>query len=696
MALPNSADYQTFILKRILPLFKVGLITTSLAVAGFSYHGEHGHANACGDHSNGCSNVGHGNQPTSSNGRYGGGGSGGHDEHHNNGHNGNNGNNGHGGSHGSSTCHDTHGSNNQPCHDNPPPCDNPPPHDNPPPCDNPPPHDNPPPNNPPDNSHGNEAPSSQEQDQTPNFEVSPLFFIDGLKSRIITDDDQEHSGRTSSIMTPANGQDLFKVEDFKEGMLFIGAIATVSIIPAGALDGAGIGLVALVEGNSHSTRRVFGLDIAQKIPALKRPKEAHHMKNWRIGDSLSYSMAVGAMAPLGAGIAVIGVGFAPIVDGRWRVTITKTGENQAQVEFIKTKELGFRAAAGALFINSSIMSIGSKSHKQSYVVNYGTPDGEEQFRKIMRYKYMFEGGMKNVQVIKDEKSGTQSIALTMTGSAKNKTVDKRRARVLIPFVLKWSTGNKTERSKETDVIYYDEVECENIIFCKRKTNYRTLKAPNRPFKKETRNNAHRTRQRNGVTQGLLLYHNSVLDLSAEAKLSIINNHLKKRHYNNALKELDDYLALGRSITSSIQWPLNSQHSDSLVVSLKLTMNDQALRMLIARRDLLESYRNELLQTFTGSVKSFQSIEAQLDRLRSMLAELDDQLKLNDAADNKKMVALLRKIISIIRKNYHLLQAVEMIAPNALQAVLEFNGTYIKPMVLPIDISQTGSQKQALQ
>jgi hypothetical protein len=538
-----------------------------------------------------------------------------------------------------------------------------------------------------------------------NVQITPILFGDGLRSRLIianappvlpakiakiekivkgdfckfetikVDQEEKTFDRTINVLQ-SQSEDMYQVIDYKEGMAFMGAVVSVSFgpVPAAGLSVGG-GLLALFEGDSESSRRVKGLENAKKVHKLKRPKDAIDVEEWRIGDRLSYTVGVGAMAPLGAGAILVGVGFTPIVQGRWRVIIEKLSDIEMKVDFRKEKDLGFRTGIGTLFAHSVIYAIGTKEARKSYHVDISNEQGQAQFRDLIRLSHMFKGGMKDVERVRDKETGELYISLRENGRVHGHKIDKKKFRLLIPFLVKFTIGTKKNSLKEKTIIYVDDItKSKRALYCKRKTEYKNFKGPH---KTKHAHDIHRIRQRNGVVQGLLMYENGKRSLSCEAKANFITNDLRHRKYKKHMKYLEEFFDLDDSLVKNIRWPENKKYHNSFIASLSMKLtNDAILTLMENKNQLLQKCSEDLF--FDVSQKEYAELNKSVKKLSKKLARLEKLLS-KEKPKNEEIASILRKVINQIRKDNNLATALASFLQNEPVIKMDLKGTNIQPM-----------------
>ncbi len=486
---------------------------------------------------------------------------------------------------------------------------------------------------------------------------------------------------------PEEPENVYYVDDQKAGMAVIGALAGVSIIPGTPLCAGGVALVALLEGEVNSHRQVVGIQNANEVHALKRPKKSKDLEKWLVGDRLQYTLGLGAMLPVGIGAIAAGAGVVPLIQARWRVRVEKVAPTTMEVEFVKEKDYGVRYGVGTIVINSSKSHLKIKEHENTYRVDVSTDEGLAQFEDLMRYRHMFEGGIKKYDDLKEE-GELQFVTLTESGEIKTQVVDRNKLRVIIPFLFNYASGKKLDKIKAMITDYQQDADgdCVNPQYCERKTIYRMLRAPNNFFKKKYRRNFFRQRQNNGVTQGIVALKNGQMSVMAEARLSISNNHLKDRHYRAAMKRIDEYIDLRKPISQNILWPDDVKREGSLIVSISLKVDNDGMRRLIAAREKLVPYLFDNKDLFNGFPDEFEKAEKSLKAITHLLTELNLELYGKDDINHRRASGLLRKVVNKIRKELYVIRTIETIEPGVLQVVLQVSATNIPSMTKIIDLN----------
>jgi hypothetical protein len=509
-----------------------------------------------------------------------------------------------------------------------------------------------------------------------NLHVQSIMENNDLKGRFIVSneipqtleeiDTDVSDAKRQIYLTKSESNDLYKVEDYRRGMFFVGGVANVNIVSTSPIGKPGVGLIALFEGNVHSIRKVVGLNRAQQTPPLSRPKNAKDILQWNIGDQVSYRLKAGAMLPVVMGSLAAGVGFAPIVEGEWQITIQRLSQDSVNVTFSKQRKLGFKVGAGNIFVNSAIDYLGSDRADESINVNISYAMGRKDLNGLLSYRNLFRGGLKKTVPMKDI---SQNSSITMERHQSGKKCDRKKVRVSLPF-LKWTIGTQSLQTAQKDRLFELGLMEDEETFCNKKSDYDHLSYPANTLKKKNRFKCRNIRQKNGITQGIVNYRNGDIRLFAEAKYSFVTNNFKGDALEKNMQQLQKYLHLGPTVLEQLSWPKEHTDTGTFITSISITLDNEDISALLERKAMLSAG----LRDGKDSKKMTAITTKFMDRLTALDFEYQ-KLQL----DNRTISKHLTSLMNLIRNNYVLMKAVDSTVPGALKAHFALSGTYIRPI-----------------
>lgn len=473
----------------------------------------------------------------------------------------------------------------------------------------------------------------------------------------------------------------FLIQDYHDSMVFLGGAA---FIGATQLIGPGLGVILVFQGEEHINMIVDGLDEGFNKEPIRIPKNSSEIDLWRVGDKVSYSLAFGVMGAAGIQILGSAVGVMPSIIGKWLITVEKISENQVKIKYEKGRNSGIRVGAGMLIANTGFTSLTDKMKDREYVIDLSTIEGQEQFEYLMKYRHLFKDRTKDWNKLCKLEPSLRAIKPMTEGKTKIKSNDHRYFWSRVPFIFKYRIGKRFDETKRDQKVFGESVSDNKFITStsNSKVKYKEFKIIRKCCDKKNKNRMHRVIYENKNTDAKISIENGKRTIFAASIFSYANDGLKCSCFKKAIREMLDYIDLGPYL------PLIDGYEDlkpkeSFMGSVSLTIDHKNLIKLMKRSGNLLGYLDQ------DSIKALDIIE--YGKITKKLMKLAHKLvkikRLYFAFGEDKLIEKkLRKTIDMIRLDYHLIKAVNLVIPDGLNIEFKLQGTDFYPIEYKVNLN----------
>jgi len=460
-----------------------------------------------------------------------------------------------------------------------------------------------------------------------------------------------------------------KVQDIRQSTIGVGFMTTASITAALNYFGFMGGVMLLDTRNLKSERFVLGAKKAQKVKRLKIPNKASDLETWNDNDNLTYDLAISGIGMVGAGSFGVGVGAMPSVEGAWQIVIVKKPGNYVELKAATRKEVKINGILHEIVIQhrAGVSTNVVKDH--TFLVDLNTEKGQKTFKKFMKYKTLFPGGIKPLKkaAADSKESGVYDVVETEKSKKLAQTAEVRKLNIRLPLIVRKSVG--TRLSQEEHVIEdlrLPEGENQTIRKIKQDSDFNNSKIPKKIWKKKNREGAfisHRARNTTHTYQGIENQTGDDISYAGNAVFSYRNDSSHRHQTKKALKQLAEF-----SGTEPIKLttPNGKRIKGSLTIEARATLTDAGIRMLIA---------NDAAQIAAIRDMSMGDDDAhQLTKIHRRLQEIGELINNQKDPSNE-----IRVLMHKIPKKPVVINAIKQIVGNELQIEQNIEGTSFLPI-----------------
>jgi hypothetical protein len=465
------------------------------------------------------------------------------------------------------------------------------------------------------------------------------------------------------------GKDVWhKVTDIRQSTLGVGVMTTASINATLNYFGFAGGVMLLDTRNLQSERFVLGARKAQKIKRLKIPKNVSDLDNWNDGDNITYELAISGIAMFGVGAFGVGVGTMPSVEGAWQIVIVKKPDNHVELKAATRKEIRINGIIHEIIIQhrSGVSTNVVKDH--TFLVDLKTDNGQRIFKRFMKYKHLFPGGMKPLKKAAAEaQDGVLDVIETEKSKKNTKAAEIRKINIRVPLIARKAIGSRYSREEQLiEDPRLPDGENQTIRKVSQDSKYNNSKVPKKIWKKKNRDGVvitHRARNTTHTYQGIETQKGDDIQYSGNAVYSYRNDSSHSHQTKKALKQLAKF-----SGTEPIKLtgPNGKKLKGSLNIEARATLTDAGIRMLIANNaEKLAAIRDLSLENDDAY---------QLSKLLYRIREIGDLIN-SDKDPSSEIKSLMHKI----PRKPVIINAIKQIVGNELQIVQTIEGTSFLPM-----------------
>ena len=466
------------------------------------------------------------------------------------------------------------------------------------------------------------------------------------------------------------GKDVWhKVTDVRQSTIGVGFMTTASINATMNFFGFAGGVMLLDTRNLQSERLVLGAKKAQKVKRLKIPKKASDLESWNDGDNLTYDLAISGIGMIGAGSFGVGVGAMPSAEGAWQIVIVKKPNNQVELKTATRKEVRINGVIHEIVIQHRAGVSANVVKDHTFLVDLNTENGQKSFKKFMKYKHIFPGGMKPLKKAAEQaqEDGVYDVVETEKSKKQTNGAEVRKLNIRVPLIARKAVGSRYSHEKQViEDPRLPEGENQTIRKITQDSDYNNSKIPKKIWKKKNRDGAvitHRARNTTHTYQGIETQKGDDVQYSGSAVYSYKNDSSHSHQTKKALKELAKFSG---TEPMKLTGPNGKKLKGSLAIEARASLTDAGIRMLIA---------NDAAQLASIRDVSFENDDAyQLSKIVRRLQEIGELIS-RDEDPSSEIKSLMHKI----PRKPVVISALKQIVGNELQIEQSIEGTSFLPI-----------------